>query len=141
MAWPIDRSGGFSLLEAVVALAILAAAGMALFASISQSIQMLARAETARTQDAALRDALAVIEQVNPMEEPSGEESLGQYALRWESTLVEPELDGATGHLQLGLYRLGLYEVRVELVLDGSPVREAIVRRTGFRQVRVPAQL
>lgn len=141
MARPIERSAGFSLLEAVVALAILAAAGMALFASISQSIQMLARAETARAQDAALRDALAVIEQVNPMDAPRGEESLGPYALRWESRLVEPELDGATGYLQPGLHRLGLYEVRIELVQGGSPVREAIVRRTGFRQVRVPAEL
>lgn len=131
---------GFSLLEAVVALAILAAAGMALFAAISQSIQMLGRAESARAQDAALRDALAVIGQVNPMETPRGEESLGSFAMRWDSRLVEPELDGATGHLQPGLHRLGLYEVRIELLQGTATVREAVVRRSGYRQVREPAQ-
>jgi general secretion pathway protein I len=133
--------GGFSLLEAVVALAILAAAGMALFAAISQSIQMLSRAEAARGQDAALRDALAVIGQVNPMHTPRGEEPLGPFAMRWDSRLVEPELDGATGYLQPGLHRLGLYEVRIELLQGATTVREAVVRRAGYRQVREPPEL
>jgi general secretion pathway protein I len=128
--------GGFSLLEAVVALAILAAAGMALFAAIS-----LSRAEAARGQDAALRDALAVIGQVNPMHTPRGEEPLGPFAMRWDSRLVEPELDGATGYLQPGLHRLGLYEVRIELLQGATTVREAVVRRAGYRQVREPPEL
>ena len=52
---------GFSLLEAIVALAILATAGLALFAAMSQSVQMVARAENARLSDSAVRNAVAWI--------------------------------------------------------------------------------
>ena len=44
---PLRVPRGFSLLEAIVALAILATAGLALFAAMSQSVQMVARADAA----------------------------------------------------------------------------------------------
>ena len=46
-----------------------------------------------------------------------------------------------TGYLQPGLYRLGLYDVHLELLQDGRPPAEAVLRRVGWRQVREPAQL
>ena len=132
---------GFSLLEAIVALAILATAGLALFASMSQSVQMVSRAENARLADSAVRNAVAWMETVNPMQTPQGEQELGGVTLRWSAQLVEPERDAMTGYLQPGLYRLGLYDVRLELLQDGRPLTEAVVRRVGYRQVREPEQL
>ena len=132
---------GFSLLEAIVALAILATAGLALFASMSQSVQMVARAENARLADSAVRNAVAWMETVNPMETPQGEQELGDVTLRWTAQLAEPERDAMTGYLQPGLYRLGLYDVRLELLQDGQPLTETVVRRVGYRQVREPEQL
>lgn len=137
-----DRTGarravaGFSLLEAIVALAILAAAGMALFAAMSQSLQMVQRAQHAREIDAALRNALAWSERINPMERPSGEQPLGSWTLRWESQALEPPRDGTTGNLTLGLYQVGLYRMRLELWRDGALQREATLQRAGWRQVR-----
>lgn len=133
-----ERARGFTLLEAVVALAILAAAGMALFAAMSQAVQMTARAERAREDDVALRNALARIEQVNPTETPDGEAPLGAYELRWRSSLVEPALPGATGYLLPGYFEVGLYELELELWRDGELRREASLRRVGYRQVRRP---
>ncbi len=132
---------GFSLLEAIVALAILASAGLALFAAMSQSVQMVGRAENARLADSAVRNAVAWMETVNPMQTPQGEQQLGDVTLRWSSELVEPERDAMTGYLEPGLYRLGLYEVRLELSRDGRSLTEASIRRVGYRQVREPAQL
>lgn len=132
---------GFSLLEAIVALAILATAGLALFASMSQSVQMVSRAENARLADSAVRNAVAWMETVNPMQTPQGEQELGDVTLRWSAQLVEPERDAMTGYLQPGLYRLGLYDVHLELLRDGRPLTEAVVRRVGYRQVREPEQL
>ena len=139
----MNRQGmrGFSLLEAIVALAILATAGLALFASMSQSVQMVSRAERAREADSAVRNAVAWIETVNPMQTPQGEQELGDVTLRWSAQLVEPERDAMTGYLQPGLYRLGLYDVHMELLRDGEPLTEAVVRRVGYRQVREPEQL
>ena len=132
---------GFSLLEAIVALTILATAGLALFAAMSQSVQMVARAENARLADSAVRNAVAWMETVNPMETPQGEQRIGEVTLRWSAQLVEPERDAMTGYLEPGLYRLGLYDVRLELEQDGRPLADTVLRRVGYRQVREPAQL
>ncbi|WP_147653405.1 prepilin-type N-terminal cleavage/methylation domain-containing protein [Vulcaniibacterium gelatinicum] len=135
------RIAGFSLLEAIVALAILAAAGLALFAAMSQSLQMAARAERAREVDAALRNALAWMERVNPMETPQGEQPLGAFVLRWQAEPVEPPRDGASGYLHPGLYKVGLYRVTLQLWRAGRLEREATLRRAGYRQVRQPPRV
>lgn len=132
---------GFSLLEAVVALAILAAAGLALFAAMGQSMQMVGRAEDSRTADAAMRNALAWVEQLNPMETPSGELQFLPYTVSWTSALVEPARSSATGYLQPGLHDVGLYRLHLVLRRDSVVVREFDVRRIGYRQVRAPAEL
>lgn len=135
------RQRGFSLLEAIVALAILASAGLAMFAALGQSVQMVARAEHAQEVDAALRNALAWMEQVNPMLVPQGEQELGDWLLRWSADPLEPTRDGATGYLQPGLYEVGLYRVRLELWRDGGVQREIDLNRIGYRQVRQPAEI
>lgn len=131
-------SRGFTLLEAIVALAILAAAGMSLFAAMSQSMQMLRRAQEARAVDAALRNALAIAESIDPMERERGEQPLGDYVLRWSAVPVEPPRDNATGYLQPGYYRVGLYDLRLELWRGATLERSLDVRRTAWRQVRTP---
>jgi len=138
---PERAQRGFSLLEAIVALTILATVGMALFAAMSQSTQMVARAEDVRLADSALRNAVAWMASVNPAETPQGERQLGEVTLRWSSELVEPMHDAMTGYLQPGLYQVGLYDVRLELTRDGSPLVEATIRRAGYRQVREPARI
>ena len=135
------RQRGFSLLEAIVALTILAAVGMALFAAMHQSVQMVARAERSRVADSALRNAMAWVETINPAEKPRGEERLGDVTMRWDAQPVEPPRDAMTGYLQAGLYQVGLYDLRVQLFLDGQPLTETHVRRVGYKQVREPAAL
>lgn len=132
---------GFSLLEAIVALAILASAGMVMFASMNQSVQMVQRAEASREADSALRNALAWMETVNPAQTPQGEQVLGEVTLRWDSELVEPARDAMTGYLQAGLYQVGLYRMRLELSRDGERMAQVDLRRVGWLQVREPAVL
>lgn len=135
------RASGFSLLEAIVAMAILGTAGLALFAAMSQSVQMVARAENARLADSAIRNAAAWMETINLAETPQGEQQLGDVTLRWTSELLEPERDAMTGYLQPGLYRLGLYRVHLQLERAGKPLAEADIRRVGYRQVREQERL
>jgi len=135
------RGRGFTLLEAIVALAILATAGLALFAAMSQSVQMVQRAQQARDADAVLRNALAIIDRVNPMESPAGSMPLGDYELRWQSELVEPALDSDTGQLHPGYFEVGLYQVHLELWRGNAMARDLTLRRAGYRQVRLPPRL
>ncbi|UWX04300.1 type II secretion system protein [Pseudoxanthomonas sp. NC8] len=132
---------GFSLLEAIVSLAILAAVGMALFAAMGQSVRMVAKAEEARTRESALRDALAWMQTVNPALAPEGRQQLGEVVLHWTSEPLEPPRDAATGYTQAGLYQVGLYQMHLQLDRDGRPFAELELRRVGYRQVREPATL
>jgi len=141
MACAMNKTHGFSLLEAIVALAILAAAGLAPFASMSQSLQMVNRAERAREVDSALLNAVAWMDTVNPMERPQGEQSFGEFTLQWQSEPIESVRDGVTGFRQPGLYQVGLYRVRLELMRDGVLERGETLRRVGYKQVRQPAVL
>ncbi|HAI58555.1 MAG TPA: type II secretion system protein [Xanthomonadaceae bacterium] len=132
---------GFTLLEAIVALAILAAGGMALFAALNTSMRAIERANATARLDAGTQDALSRLETLNPMLQPSGEEPLGRFRLRWTATPVEPPRDGLTNYLQPGYFELGLYDLEVEL-LEGSRVeRRFAVRKAGWRQVRAPEAL
>lgn len=133
-----SRQEGFSLLEAIVSLAVLASVGMALFAAMAQSVQMAARAEAARERESALRNALAWMQTVNPAQVPNGEQRLGEVVLSWTSEPIEPPRDAMTGYFRAGLYSVGLYRVHLQLTRDGHAFAEMDLRRVGFEQVREP---
>lgn len=137
----LKLSRGFSLLEAIVALAIVATAGLALFAAMNQSIQMALRAESARKSDTAMRNALAWMEIVNPALTPIGEKRLGSMELEWKSEPVEPPRDAMTGYLQAGLYQIGLYDVVVNIRSDDGVSASFHLRKVGYRQVREAPRL
>lgn len=136
-----ESSRGFSLLEAIVALAIVATAGLALFAAMNQSIQMALRAENARKIDTAMRNALAWMEVVNPAQAPTGEKQLGGLQLRWASEPIEPPRDATSGYLQAGLYQVGLYDVTVDVSSDEGVAASFHLRKVGYKQVREPGHL
>lgn len=132
---------GFSLLEAIVALAILASVGLAVFASINASLMMVERAARSQEGDTAARNAIAWLEVMNPMEVPEGEERVGDFVMRWNAVALEPPRPAVTVTMAPGLYEVALYEVEVEVVRDDALVRQFTLRRMGHRQVRTPAAL
>lgn len=131
-----ESARGFSLLEAIVALAIVASAGLALFAAMSQSVQMATRAENARKADTAMRNALAWMETVNPGKTPAGEQRLGEMVLAWKSEPVEPPRDAMTGYLQAGLFQIGLYDLTLDIRTDDGLSTSFHLRKVGYKQVR-----
>lgn len=136
---PVQR--GFTLLEAVVALTILASAGLALYASLNSSLMMVDRAVRSQQTDTAVENALAWMETVNVMQTPAAEQMIGDYQVRWRSEALDPLRDNDTGYLQPGLFEVGLYRVSIELWREGRLERELEIRRVGYRQVRQPAVL
>ncbi len=135
------EQGGFTLLEAIVALAILAAGGMALFAALNSSLQSIARIDAATRLDTATENALSRLETLNPMTQPNGDEALGTWRMRWRAVPVEPPKDGLTDYLQPGHFEVGLYRVEVELIAGAQVERRFEVRKAGWRQVRFPEAL
>lgn len=127
---------GFTLLEAIVALAILSAGAMALFAAVNGALRSLDRAEQASRLDTAVENAMDRLELVNPMVEPQGDTVVGAYELHWQAEAIAPPREGLTDYLRPGLYDLALYDVHAELRRDGRVERRFVLRRVGFLQAR-----
>jgi general secretion pathway protein I len=135
------KAAGFTLLEAIVALAILAAGTMALFAALNGALRSIERAEAAVRLDSATESAVALLESINPTARPEGEAPLGAYRLRWRATLVAGPSEALTGYFQPGFHEVALYDVDVELHRGATLERRFVLRRAGWRQVRQPEVL
>ncbi|MEE4236490.1 MAG: type II secretion system protein [Anderseniella sp.] len=128
---------GFTLLEAIVALALISSVGMALFSWINSSISTLGRVEESIQRATATRNTLQFMQTVNPMETPSGEETLGEYRIRWNAEPITERVDGASFPYGISLYQFTLYNTRIEVL--GAPRRPDFtveVKQVGYRRVR-----
>lgn len=135
-----EQQQGFSLLEAIVALTIMATCLLALYAWLSTSTFAITRvhASAFSLQDA--RTAMAVIETINPMAEPDGNRKLPPLEIRWKA---RPVTD-----LRMGMSRSGtatqfdfrLFDLDVEVVRDNAVVRDFSVRKTGWVAARPPVR-
>ena len=133
------RNAGFSLLEAIVALALVASVGMTLLSWLNNSLLGLRRAQAVSDIQAARRNALAYLETLNPMVTPQGEAELGGWRLRWQAREVEPTRDGVDHPIGISLYLMGLYDTRVWLERGPDATDEFVLRQVGYRQARQPS--
>lgn len=128
---------GFSLLEAIIAMVVMSMAMLALYGWLSTSILGLTRAQdnASALQDA--RAALALVDAVNPMDEPEGRRELGGLEVSWRSDIVSPRRPGRSSSSGLpGLFEVALYRLDVEVRRDSRLVRTFSVRKAGWTQVR-----
>jgi len=132
---------GFTLLEAIVALAILTAGTMALFAGLNGALRSIERVEAAAQFDTGTQNAIALIETINPMLRPEGEERIGEVLIRWRSRVIAGPSEGLTEFYSPGLYEVGLYELEAELWRNAELEGRFTLRRAGWRQIRQPEVL
>lgn len=130
--------GGFTLLEAIVAMVIMATALLALYSWLSTSTMALNRAQAQARAIEDARTALALVGDVNPMLEPDGERVAEPLAVRWRS---RPLTGRRPGLSRIGLptqFDFILYEMDVEVLRDGRLVRRFDLRRAGWEVARPP---
>ena len=132
------RAAGFSLLEAMVAVALIATTGLALLGWLNQSLDAANRLADRQRNQATLQEASRFVDALNPMESPSGELELGDLKLAWSSeprTERVPNVSPSTA--APGDFELALYEVTVTTTSPSLP--EPIVLRQiqlGWKRVR-----
>ncbi len=127
---------GFSLLEALVALVVLAGAGMALFAWINASLVSLRRVEEANARNEAIANVVEYLQMVNPMLTPRGSAKFGTYEIEWNASPTTATIDGS-GYSGVSLYRLGLYDTVVKAAKPADPAWfEIKLSLIGFQRTR-----
>ncbi|EIJ43707.1 prepilin-type N-terminal cleavage/methylation domain-containing protein [Beggiatoa alba B18LD] len=133
------KQRGFTLLEAIVALVLIATTGLALFSWINTNLFSLYRVQQVQQQHEAVRNALALISTINPLVRPEGREPLGQYQVAWTSNAIEPPRDGINRVGSIGLYQVALFEMTVQIYQAEELLTTFNCRQIGAIQVRDPA--
>lgn len=127
---------GFSLLEAIVALTIMATCLLALYAWLSTSTLALNRVRANAQSLTDARAAQAVIETINPMQNPSGQRALPPLEIRWKSRPLTDLRFGISPAGAATPFDLRLFELSVEVRRDNQTVREYQVRKIGWAAAR-----
>ena len=106
-----DRIRGFSLLEAIVALTIVAAAILGAYAWVAGNIVSLTRVRDLALEEAALQQALGTLEQTDLGHQPAGSIQWREFRIDWQAEPIEASRPSRTGVGGTGLYELTLYRV------------------------------
>ena len=133
---------GFSLLEAIVALAIMASMGLALFTWIGQGIDTARRLQVAQQRAALQLQALALVERVNPALQPGGSILADDLTVEWQSKPQEP-MRPVYGFLGGGgsasVWQVGLFSLEVSARYASTPgeMVQFQLLRAGWQQAPV----
>lgn len=134
----IRTRAGFSVMETLVAVALLAIAVIPLYTFQQILANTTARLQTATSLLDAQESALAILETIDPVAEPEGEMIIGDWRLTWESRELTSE-SPADGYLGSSIWGVGLYEVTANLA-RGEARHSFTIRRVGWVQLRDPTR-
>jgi len=133
-----DKPGsrGFTLIEAIVAVAIVGIALVPIMIFVSQMVSGLARAGDTNARHLAQQSLIEFLEPMNPLEQPTGEDRIGDLIVRWQSaSLVPPNTTSRTGSGLAG-FSLGFYNVTVSVDrVDTGPWFSFDMRKVGYRRI------
>ena len=135
MGVAVKRSG-FSLVEALVALAVASMCLLALFGLQVQLTRAQRRYEAALARSEARRDILALVRDLNPAETPDGRAAVPpDGTLRWTSTPLTAARQGLDAAGAPAAYAVRLYRVDATLTTADGRVRDSLsVDLMGWRR-------
>jgi len=136
------KAPGFALLEALVAMVIVAAVGTALFALINTGLQSLNKAEAHAQSIGIQPQLLAWVRTIELERLPAShraEMSLwsGQTQYRAEASLerIHGPVMAVTASGSPGIHQIALYDVTVRIYANNRPLDPLHTRRVASRQV------
>jgi prepilin-type N-terminal cleavage/methylation domain-containing protein len=138
---PADRTqgdSGFTLIETIVALVILASA-VAVFSSfLSGQLNGAGRVEQAADSYDRHMNALEIATAINPMATPQGTFDLGTYRIAWSSQLIGEVRQSSRYPAGRGIFKVGLYRITFSFIGDTQTAPIAVTR-LGYRRDNEPS--
>ncbi|MEQ8508748.1 MAG: type II secretion system protein [Rhodospirillaceae bacterium] len=125
---------GFTLIEAIVAVAIIGMTTLPIMLLISESLTQLSRAADASSQSIAMESILALIDPINPLSDPSGAMDMGSYSFEWNSTVLVTPNDTIQTRTGLAGYKVGFYNVEVNVQKNDDDWFNFNVRKVGYER-------
>ncbi len=128
------RQSGFSVLEALAALAIVAVAMIPLLSLQTQVSRDFIHQRALREQISAQRNALAMLRDLNVMREPAGLRQLGpDTAISWSAAPLSALTRSTRQGSGDGEFEVRLYRVQVTITLAGAAPHTFAVDQIGWR--------
>lgn len=124
------------LLEAIVAIAIVGIAIIPMVTFVSQMVSALTRAGDVNAQNLAKQAIIELLEPLNPLEQPVGEDQIGDLALRWVSENVVPPNTVTRVGTGLSGFSMGFYNVTISVDrADRKPWFSFVMRKVGYHSM------
>lgn len=131
------KQHGFTLIEAIVAMVLIATSGMALFSWINGNIITLSRVQDINATNSATANALEYLNTINPWATPEGQTDLGPYRMNWKAIATTEARDGVAYPYSIGLYQINMYQTKVSLQKpDGQFWFAFEFQQVGYKKVR-----
>jgi len=130
------QQSGFSLLEAIVAIAIMAGFGMAIFGWLNTNLLTITKIENRANKNQLIRSVSEFMQDIDIMAQPNGERKIVNYVITWSSELIEPILDGRSNIDAISEFQLGLYQTEVKIIQENKTIALFDLRLVGYEKVR-----
>ena len=131
------KQNGFSLIEAVVAMVILASSGLALASWFSLNMQNMVRLEERQQSQVLLDNLYQYFSTLRLREEVQNQTlKLAGHEVFWSARLVEPIQVGRSMSGSISNFDLGLYEIEFSVFKDGLELQKYRTRRVGYERIR-----
>jgi general secretion pathway protein I len=127
---------GFTLLEAVVAMAIFAIGATALYAWVNTNLITLARADQITQRSSAVESAVEFMAMVDPETQPKGATELGDLRIQWQ---VETPLytgDALDEQNQRTINQAAIYPATITVFANKKQIYEFQMSLLGVKKVR-----
>ena len=130
------HQGGFSLLEAIVALTILSVATVTLYGWFAVAYEGLLRINDRKEMHEVLRNFEVQIYMMNPQRESDGIYIFKEYRVAWNLWLLEPKSTGVYAAGSRSNFDLGLYDLEFEVSREGRTLGQFSTRKVGYAAAR-----
>lgn len=127
---------GFTLLEAIIAMTILATSGLALFSWLSVTYDGLVRVEEVQARHQVMDDLQAYFSTLNIKAETSQQMQVNGFDVSWQAKLVEPVQTGRGLMGGISNFDLGLYDVDITIKRGQRLIGEYETKLVGYTKVR-----
>ena len=131
-----SRQDGFSILEAIVAMAILAIAFIPFVQLQGQLIRSVESFDRADIRMLANDNALAFLRERNFLLQESGQIQLGDIILKWDSDVLKPARRVYDKGGAYGRFEITLYDVEAALMFPDGASETLSLRGLGWKPLR-----
>ncbi len=132
----LTQSRGFTLLEAIVALAIFSMVAIGIYSWINTNLITLNRLADVAATEQVLHSSMERLNLVDMSKETSGRFNVNGYWVEWNAELLEPWKNGITAAGAIGLYDLGLFNIKLVFSKDDRVVGGYEYRHAAYKKVR-----